>query len=266
MIFSFGVLAPLFAISAVIAIVLHEVAHGLVAKWNGDLTAKYAGRITLNPLKHFELLGFILLIFAGFGFAKPVPVNFNNFKRKRLGIFLVSIAGVSVNLIMVFLCAFFIVIIERFGYTHPLNFNPPFLLGWAQGDGTGFIQWASGVFGAHPVTIITHFFFVMLMLINANLVVFNLLPFFPLDGHRVLESAFGPANRVVKFLRDWGPGFLMILIGLGFIFNLLASFVPNYPPWLNPLWYVMRYVGGGIMAVFLNLFRVMFGVPVSWAL
>ena len=68
-------------IAVTIGLVCHEVAHGLVAKWNGDPTAKYAGRLTLNPLKHFDLIGFIMMMLVGFGYAKPVPVNPYNFKH-----------------------------------------------------------------------------------------------------------------------------------------------------------------------------------------
>ena len=72
-------------VAVCIALVLHEVAHGLVAKWNGDYTAKYSGRLSLNPLKHFDLIGFIMMMLVGFGYAKPVPVNPNNFKHYRRG-------------------------------------------------------------------------------------------------------------------------------------------------------------------------------------
>ena len=89
-------------VAVCIALVLHEVAHGLVAKWNGDYTAKYSGRLSLNPLKHFDLIGFIMMMLVGFGYAKPVPVNPNNFKHYRRGLITVAIAGVIMNLILAF--------------------------------------------------------------------------------------------------------------------------------------------------------------------
>ena len=65
---------------------IHELAHGWVALWNGDETAKLSGRLTLNPLAHFDPVGFIMLVLMQFGYAKPVPINPYNFKRRRLGI------------------------------------------------------------------------------------------------------------------------------------------------------------------------------------
>ncbi len=94
------VLIVLTLIAVCISLVLHEVAHGLVAKWNGDYTAKYAGRLSLNPLKHFDLIGFIMMMLIGFGYAKPVPVNPYNFKHYKRGMVTVAIAGVVTNMII----------------------------------------------------------------------------------------------------------------------------------------------------------------------
>ena len=88
------------AVSATLAIVGHEVSHGYVALWCGDDTAKQAGRLSFNPLVHFDWIGLILLAFVGFGWAKPVPINPANFKNKKAGIILVSLAGITANLIM----------------------------------------------------------------------------------------------------------------------------------------------------------------------
>ena len=87
-----------FILAVYFAIIPHEVAHGLVAKWNGDLTAKVNGRLTLNPVSHFDPIGFLMLLFMGFGYAKPVPVNPYNFKVPRRGLFTTAIAGVTYNL------------------------------------------------------------------------------------------------------------------------------------------------------------------------
>lgn len=81
-------------IALLFSLILHENAHGIVALLMGDKTAKNNGRISLNPLKHLSLYGTICLIIFKFGWAKPVPINPNNFKNKRLGNFLVSIAEV----------------------------------------------------------------------------------------------------------------------------------------------------------------------------
>ena len=80
-----------------VALILHEIAHGLVALWNGDNTAKAYGRLSLNPLRHFDWVGLLLMLLVGFGWAKPVPINPNNFKRRKLGAITVSVAGVQIG-------------------------------------------------------------------------------------------------------------------------------------------------------------------------
>ena len=87
-------------IGALIAIVFHEAAHAFVAHLCGDDTAKNAGRMTLNPIPHFNLVGALLILFVGFGWAKPVPINPYNFKKRKLGIIWVSLAGIVTNLLL----------------------------------------------------------------------------------------------------------------------------------------------------------------------
>ena len=94
-------LASLCAVTVVLT--LHEFSHAFVAYKCGDPTPKFAGRLTLNPLRHFDLLGLALFAFAGFGWAKPVPINPNNFNHYRRGLTLTAIAGVVVNYLSVFL-------------------------------------------------------------------------------------------------------------------------------------------------------------------
>ena len=94
-------------VAVVIGLTLHEVAHGLVAKWNGDYTAKYAGRLTLNPVKHFDLVGFLMMMMVGFGYAKPVPVNPSNYRHYRKGLITVAIAGIVMNVIVAFITTLF---------------------------------------------------------------------------------------------------------------------------------------------------------------
>ena len=231
--------------AVVIAMVLHECAHGYMAKWNGDLTAQYSGRLTLNPLKHFDAFGFMMLMVAGFGYAKPVPVNPHNFRRKRLGFFLVAVAGVTLNLILVFICAFFLALLEKT-------------------SGQFFYVSLSSEFAPNVGVYILSNFLYFMMVINANLVIFNLLPIFPLDGHRILESATGPLNRVTKFLRDFGPYILIGLVLLGALSRLMAEKVNWYPAYLDPLGFLLETVGGGIRDCFINLWRFVFGVPPLW--
>lgn len=90
------------ALALLYTIISHELAHGYMALWNGDETAKNYGRLTLNPLAHLDPKGLIFLILFKFGWAKPVPIDDRNFKHRRLGLFLVSIAGVTVNFLSTF--------------------------------------------------------------------------------------------------------------------------------------------------------------------
>ena len=101
-------------LAVVVVISLHEFAHAYVAYKCGDPTAKWAGRMTLNPVKHFDLLGMLAFALLGFGWAKPVPVNPANFKNYKRGSFLTSAAGVAVNYVMAFL--FYHSIQEDFQY------------------------------------------------------------------------------------------------------------------------------------------------------
>ncbi|MDD4003328.1 MAG: site-2 protease family protein, partial [Clostridia bacterium] len=94
--------ALLFIIAAVFSIMLHELAHGYAAVKNGDLTPRIANRLNFNPLNHFDPIGFGMFLFIGFGWAKPVPINPNNFNNYRKGLFQVSIAGVALNYLIAF--------------------------------------------------------------------------------------------------------------------------------------------------------------------
>ena len=102
--------APLvFAIIAVIlvfSLALHELGHAWVADRVGDKTARNLGRVTLNPVKHLDPIGTLLILTVGFGWAKPVPIRPDNFRNYRVGMFLVSIAGVVVNVLIALACLF----------------------------------------------------------------------------------------------------------------------------------------------------------------
>ena len=95
------------AVAIVVALVSHEVSHGIVALMNGDDTARRAGRLSLNPLVHFDPVGLLLMLAVGFGFARPVPVNPQNYQNRRLGDVTVSIAGITANLLGAFFSAAF---------------------------------------------------------------------------------------------------------------------------------------------------------------
>ena len=154
----------------VISMTFHEVAHGYVAYKFGDNTAKMNGRITLNPLKHIDLTGIILpilILLSGFkflvGWAKPVPVNFDNLRPHRLGLFCVAIAGIVVNFII---AAVSLLLLKYLG--KDLDIENIFM------------------------TILLYTY-----LINLLLGMFNLIPITPLDGGRIIYSFSG--EKVRKF-------------------------------------------------------------------
>lgn len=138
-----------FVIGILIAITVHEAMHAYVAYKSGDATAKLEGRVSLNPFVHLDLFGTIMLLLAGFGWGKPVPVNPNNFNSKFDEI-KVSLAGIVGNLAVAILVA----LIVRFV---PMSYNLELIL-------------------------------VIIIQINLNLMIFNLLPIPPLDGSAILKA------------------------------------------------------------------------------
>ena len=173
-------------------IVLHELAHGYVAYWMGDNTAKSMGRLSFNPIDHIDPLGAISLILFKFGWAKPVPINSYNFRNRHLGMFLVSIAGVTVNLILGLIFSFLYV---KFSHVNPV------------------------------LSEILSLFIVY----NVYFAVFNLIPVPPLDGSKVI-TAFFPGkflDFMVKY-EKYTYFILLILIFsgvLGKVLTPITSFI-----------------------------------------
>lgn len=138
-----------------LALSLHEFAHGFAAYKMGDNTAKYQGRLSLNPLDHLDPIGTFCLLFFRFGWAKPVPINPYNFRNRRLGIIVVSLAGPFMNFLVALLCSFIQVIMYKYA----------------------------------PANDVTQFFYTIVALaiqLNIGLMCFNLIPIPPLDGSKVL--------------------------------------------------------------------------------
>ncbi len=178
------------AIAVIFILSAHEFGHAFVAVKCGDDTPKLNGRYTLNPMKHIEPIGFVLLLFAGFGWAKPVPVNPYNFKKPKRDMILVSIAGVIINYVLAFI-------------TYPL-----FLLSLKIPDIMLFDDF---------IVMLFYFGFAL----NLSLFVFNLFPIYPLDGFRVIEATTKPHNKFVQFMYKNGSYILMCLLILGFIAEFL---------------------------------------------
>lgn len=220
-----------------LALILHEIAHAVVALWNGDSTAKDMGRITLNPLKHFDLFGLIMLLTLRFGYGRPVPINAYNFKNRRLGYFTVSIAGVTVNFLMSII--FMGIYIPLYYYTNLFD----------------NVLYTSNFF----VQLLFNFLNFGIF-INIFLMVFNLLPIYPLDGFRVVESFTKYNNPYTVFMRKYGQ---YIILGL-FVISILGSYI--FPtiimdyPYLDPLSYVIETVSDWIINPIYNLWMLIWGV------
>jgi Zn-dependent protease len=174
-----------------LGIVLHEVAHGYVAYRLGDPTAKMAGRLTLNPIKHLDPFGSLVFVLSalagmGFGWAKPVPIDYRYFKNLRLGMRLVSLAGPGTNFLLA------------------VVFSLGLRLIWPLVAGSSL----------EPLGLILGFGVV----INVVLMILNLLPIPPLDGGHILISFLPPrAAAQLERLAPWG---MFLLVGL-IVFGLL---------------------------------------------
>lgn len=173
-------------VPALFAVMLHEVAHGYVAARFGDPTARLLGRLTLNPLRHLDPIGTLALMFFGFGWAKPVPVNFRNLHHPRRDMIWVALAGPLTNMTLALASALVL---------HGL--------GGLQGDSSG-----ASVLGPYlqPVALMAGFS----LYINIILAVFNLIPIPPLDGGRVLSGLL-PQRQADLLGRIEPFGFMIIL-------------------------------------------------------
>ena len=173
-----------------ISLILHENAHGLAALYMGDTTAKDSGRLSLNPFKHLSLLGTLSLFIFRFGWAKPVPINPYNFRKRKLGDFLVSISGILTN----FLLAFIFLVIFDF-IILKVDANPYLVL---------FIK--------------------SMVQYNVLLGVFNLIPLPPLDGSKIIMT-FLPEKMTYKLLsiERYTNMILIALIFTGAISKVVLS-------------------------------------------
>lgn len=207
-----------FVVALLFALIFHEVAHGLVALWFGDSTAKSYGRLSLNPAKHFDWIGLLMMLFCGFGWARPVPVNVSNFKKQKAGMICVSLAGVVTNLLLAFLFAGLVL-------------------------GMAYVQFVQSNFYLNNYYFWYFLFELgkMMMSLNISFALFNLLPLYPLDGYRLMSCFVPQENAFMTFLRKYS---LYIIIGLVLLSNLLPQF--------SPIDYYIHGLGEKIYSLFIS--------------
>ncbi len=208
------------SIAAVIFVLCpHEWGHAFVATKCGDGTPKAYGRLTLNPIKHLDPVGFICCALVGFGWAKPVPINPNNFRNYRRGLFLTAVAGVVVNYIVAFFVYLLFVLFVRFAFVQMATINL-------------FLSYLADFL---------YYFLLNVYSFSLAVFVFNLLPLYPLDGFRVVESLTRQVNPVRRFLRNYGQMILIILIVESFICDVLVDFGIDWAGNCDILGYVMYF-------------------------
>ncbi len=180
-----SVLSALLIVAAsLLCIVVHETSHGLVAWWLGDPTAKNAGRLTLNPLRHLDIVGLIMMAVLRFGWAKPVPVDMRNFKNPKAGMALTAAAGPLSNILLALAALFAQAVLLLLYYRHG---------GAGLALAVEFLQYVA--------------------VISAGLAVFNLFPISPLDGSKVLFALL-PQSAYRTLMRYERYGMLLLIVAM----------------------------------------------------
>ena len=173
-------------IAFLIAITVHEVSHGYTADRLGDPTARVLGRLTFNPLAHLDPIGTLMILFAPFGWAKPVPFDPYNLKNPRRDTALISLAGPAANLVTAIIAALILRLID------PIS---------------------GGILAVFP------YLFQIIIMMNVNLAIFNLIPISPLDGFHIVEGLLPE-----EYARQWHQleslGFIMLIV---LVFPLFGS-------------------------------------------
>lgn len=186
---------------------LHEFSHAYVSTKLGDPTPKTTGRLTLNPLKHIDTIGFLCLVFFGFGWAKPVSVNPLHYKHYKRGMSMVSLAGVTMNLILAFIFS-----------------------------GIWFFAGESISVSSNMFIVFLRYFIFFMLSINLSLFVFNLLPIYPLDGYNFLKAILPQQNKFISFLEKYGTIILLIFL-ITPIFDYVYNFVVGHLiSWFSSFW------------------------------
>tara|TARA_B100000029_G_scaffold477957_1_gene523564 strand:+ start:860 stop:1510 length:651 start_codon:yes stop_codon:yes gene_type:complete len=173
-------------LTLIFSLSFHEFSHAYIAYRLGDNTAAYKGRLTLNPIAHLDLVGSLMLLFVGFGYAKPVPINPVNLSNPRQDMIKIAFAGPASNLLLVFFSCFLMRIV---GLNNLIDYGT--LNSW------GLVLY-------------------LFAMINMTLAIFNLIPIHPLDGGQIFGNYLDRINPEFSYkLRMYGPQILMFIIFFG---------------------------------------------------
>lgn len=198
----------------------HEFAHAHAALKEGDYTSKALKRYTLAPFAHIDGAGLLMLLFFGFGFAKPVPVDERNFKRGRRSALRVSFAGVLVNILIGVISCFLYVLI--------------------------YVLWPALFKDYGFISQLYYYFFNFMISLNFSFAVFNLLPIYPLDGYRIVSACSKTDNAFLRFVRIYGFWIMLFVLISGVLEVLLGG--------------VVEFLANGLIELFEKFFNWIVGL------
>lgn len=205
--------------ASLLCITFHETSHGLVAYWLGDDTAKRMGRLTLNPLRHVDIMGLIVMAVAKFGWAKPVPINMRRFKNPKFGMALTALSGPLSNVLLAFLA---------------LLVRGPVVLLYYREENAIILEYAV-------------VFLEYVAILSTGLAVFNLFPIPPLDGSKIVAAVL-PQNWYNKLMRFERFGMVLLAI-------LLFTDVLDVPLMFlrEHLWNILIIIPNALTDFWINL-------------
>ena len=222
-------------IPLIICITLHELAHGYSAFRLGDNTAKQMGRLTLNPIKHIDPIGALMILIAGFGWAKPVPINMRNFKNPKKDMAITALAGPMANILLAIAVLLILALFSGPLSAKNASYHGEFLL--------------TSIFNRIPQSINEFIYQIIARTawLSIVLAIFNLLPIPPLDGSKILFSVL--PDRAHTFLMKYERYGFMILICLLFFTDIFSSTVIRLAIWIfSSVAFLLKIIPGEIYA------------------
>lgn len=254
-----AIISLLYQLPAIlIALTMHEVAHGYVAMKCGDPTAQMLGRLSLNPLHHLDPMGTVCMFLFGIGWAKPVPVNPRNYRHFKRDEILVSFAGIATNLCLFLLASVLMVIVQQFIFRPELFTMAPFLsdrkfLSFQEGYSfllmqdhnlSLFAEMGLTAFLQNEWLLYIQRFLMYFAMVNLSLALFNLLPVPPLDGYHLFNDILfrGKLHIPAKVAQGISMVFMLVLAFTDVVSNLLSValfFVQD-----KVIWFLLWIIGG----------------------